>query len=137
MSECRWLWTNSENGLATCSITLRHSVLARLGQTLFAEDLVSCEDWEFEMRLYHLCRVVVLPEVWAWVRRLDDGARLGRTAPGKPPSREEQMSLLRDRLKVIERSHWFTELDAYLAAELERFREDTARQLAQFAKSEQ
>lgn len=90
-----------------------------------------------EMRLYHLCRVVVLPEVWAWVRRLDDGARLGRTAPGKPPSREEQMSLLRDRLKVIERSHWFTELDAYLAAELERFREDTARQLAQFTKSEQ
>lgn len=47
------------------------------------------------------------------------------------------MSLLRDRLKVIERSHWLSELDAYLAAELERFREDTARQLAQFAKSQQ
>ena len=64
-------------------------------------------------------------------------ARDSATARGKPPSREEQMSLLRNSLKVIERSHWFTELDAYLAAELERFREDTARQLAQFAKSEQ
>lgn len=137
MSECRWLWTNSQNGVATCSITLRRRALARLGETLFAEDLVSCEDWELEMRIYHLCRVVVLPEVWAWVRRLDDGARLGRAVPGQPPTREQEIGLLRDRLKVMERSHWLSGLDADLAAELERFRDDTARQLARFAKSEQ
>jgi glycosyltransferase involved in cell wall biosynthesis len=137
MSECKWLWTNSENGLATCSLTLRRSVLARLGDTLFAEDLVSCEDWELEMRLYHLCRVVVLPEVWAWVRRLDDGVRLGRAAPGQPPTREQEICLLRDRLKVIERAHWLTGLDADLAAELERFRDYNVRRLAGFAKSEQ
>jgi glycosyltransferase involved in cell wall biosynthesis len=137
MSECRWLWTNSQNGVATCSLTLRRSALARLGETLFAEDLVSCEDWELELRVYHLCRVVVLPEVWSWVRRLDDGARLGRATPGKPPTREEEMCLLRDRLKVVERSHWLTGLDSYLVAELERFREDTARRLAGFAQSEQ
>jgi glycosyltransferase involved in cell wall biosynthesis len=136
MGECRWLWTNSQNGVATCSITLRRGALTLLGETLFAEDLVSCEDWELEMRIYHLCRVVVLPEVRAWVRRLDDGARLGRTAPGKPPTREEEIGLLRDRLKVVERSHWLTGLDSHLAAELERFREDTARQLARFAESE-
>jgi hypothetical protein len=88
------------------------------------------------MRIYHLCRVVVLPEVCAWVRRLDDGARLGRTAPGKSPTRGQEIGLLRDRLKVIERSHWLSGLDADLAAELERFRDDTARQLAQFAKEE-
>ena len=137
VNECQWLWTNSQNGVAMCSITLRRSVLARLGETLFAEDLVSCEDWELEMRVYHLCRVVVLPEVWAWVRRLDDGARLGRAAPGKPPTREQEIGLLRDRLKVMERSHWLTGLGADLAAELERFRDDTARQLAQFTKFEQ
>lgn len=137
MSECRWLWTNSQNGVATCSITLRRSALARLGETLFAEDLISCEDWELEMRLYHLCRVVVLPEVWAWIRRLDDGSRLGRATPGKPRTREQEIGLLRDRLTVVERSHWLTGLDSYLAVELERFRQDTARQLASFAKSEQ
>ena len=137
MSECRWLWTNSQNGVATCSITLRRSALARLGGTLFAEDLVSCEDWELEMRIYHLCRVVVLPEVWAWVRRLDDGARLGRAAPGKPPTREQEIGLLRDRLKVMERLHWLTGLDADLTAELERFRDNNARQLARLAKFEQ
>ena len=48
-----------------------------------------------------------------------------------------QVGLLRDRLTVMERSHWLTGLDAYLAAELERFRDDTARQLAQFTKFEQ
>jgi len=137
MSECRWLWTNSQNGVATCSITLRRRVLARLGDTLFAEDLVSCEDWELEMRIYHQGRVVVLPEVWAWIRRLDDGARLGRAVPGKPPTREQEIGLLRDRLKVVERSHWLSGLDAHLADELERFRDDTVRQLAQLAKFEQ
>lgn len=137
MSECRWLWTNSQNGVATCSITLRRRALPRLGGTLFAEDIASCEDWEFEMRLYHLCRVVVMPEVWSHIRRFDDGSRAGRAVPGKPRTREQEIGLLRDRLKVMERSHWLSGLDAYLADELERFRVDTARQLARFAKSEQ
>lgn len=133
INECQWLWTNSQNGVAMCSITLRRSVLDRLGEEWFAEDLVSCEDWELEMRVYHLCRVVALPQVLAWVRRLDDGVRLGRAAPGKPPTREEQMGLLRDRLKVMDRSHWLSGLTGDLAAELERFRDDTTRQLALIA----
>jgi glycosyltransferase involved in cell wall biosynthesis len=130
INECQWLWTNSQNGVAMCSITLRRSALDRLGEKWFAEDLISCEDWELEMRVYHLCQVVALPEVWAWVRRLDDGVRLGRAAPGKPPTRAQEIGYLRDRLKVLERSHWLRGLRADLAAELERFREDTVRQLA-------
>ena len=137
LSECKWLWTNSQNGVATCSITLRRSALARMGRTLFGEDLVCCEDWEFELRVYHSCRVVVLPEVWAQVRSFDDGTRIGRPLTQRARTREQQIVLLRDRLKVMERSHWLTGLDADLAAELERFRNDTARQLARFAKFEQ
>lgn len=132
-NECRWLWTNSLNGVAMCSITLRRSVLLCFEEPWFAEDLISCEDWELEMRIYNRCRVAVLPEVLAWVRRLDDGVRIGRAAPGKPPTREEQMGMLRDRLTVMERSHWLRELSADLAAELERFRNDTTHQLALFA----
>ncbi len=131
MSECRWLWTNSQNGVATCSITLRREVSARLGEKLFAEDLTCCEDWEFEMRVYHMCRVVVLPEVWASVRRFDDGARLrARARPGRPPTRRQRIGLLRDRLTVMARSDWLGGLDAHLAAELERYRVETAHQLA-------
>jgi hypothetical protein len=118
------------NGVARCSITLHRSGLDQIGDNWFAEDLVSCEDWELEMRIYHHWRIVALPEVWAWIRRLDDGVRLGRAAPGKPPTMEEEILYLRDRLKVIERSHWLRGLRSDLASELERFREDTVRQLA-------
>jgi len=137
LAECQWLWTNSQNTVATCSITLRRSVLARIGGKLFAEDLGSCEDWEFELRLYHSCRVVVLPEIWAHVRCFDDGSRLGRALTGNPTTREQEISLLRDRLKVMERSHWLSGLRADLAAELQRYRADTARKLAQFTNFEQ
>jgi glycosyltransferase involved in cell wall biosynthesis len=130
VSECDWLWTNSMNGVAMCSITLRRSLWERLGDVLFAEDLVTCEDWELEMRVYYLSRVVVLPEVWAWVRVFHDGSRVGRPTAGKLRTRAEEIGYLRDRLKVIERSHWLRGLKADLAAELERFREDTVRQLA-------
>lgn len=137
VSQCPWLWTNSQNGAAMISITLRRSASARLGESLFAEDIACCEDWEFQMRLYHKCRVVVLPEVWAHVRRYDDGTRPGRAVPGTSRTREQDMGLLRDRLTVMERAHWLTGLDEHLADELERFRGDTARQFARFAESEQ
>lgn len=130
VSECDWLWTNSMNGVAMCSITLRRSLLERLGATLFAEDLTTCEDWELEMRVYYLGKVVVLPEVWASVRLFDDGSRIGRATTGKQKTREQEIGYLRDRLKVMERSHWLRGLRTDLANELERYREDTTRQLA-------
>jgi len=134
--ECQWLWTNSMKAVQMSSLILRRKALAHLEGTLFAEDLLSCEDWEFQMRIYHRCRVVVLPEVWTWARCLDDGARLGRWDPGKPFTREQEVGLLRDRLTVMERSHWLTGLDTDLAAELERFRDDTTRQLTRIAEVE-
>ena len=78
------------------------------------------------MRLYHRCFVVVLPQVWSHVRRFMDGSRLGRGVPGRPPTREQELVLLRARLTVIERAHWLQGLDTHLASELERFRKDTA-----------
>lgn len=132
-SECRWLWTNSLNGVAMCSITVRRGVLERMEEAWFPEDLITCEDWEFEMRVYHRCEVVAIPQVYSWVRRVDDGVRIGRAAPGKPPTREEVMGVLRDRLKVMERSHWLSDLSSDLAAELERYRDENRRQLTQLA----
>ena len=76
-NDCHWLWTNSMNTVHTCSITVRRDALLQLGEKLFAEDLVCCEDWEFQMRLYHSCRVVVLPQVWSHVRRFVDASQNG------------------------------------------------------------
>ena len=124
--DCAWLWTNSTSTAHTCGITVRRSVLAQLGRTLFAEDLSCCEDWEFQMRLYQLGRIVILPDVYSWVRRFDDDSRLGRGIPGTPPTREQELMLLQARLTVIERSRpWLEGLRADLAIELERFRVET------------
>ncbi len=128
-SECDWLWTNSTNTVHTCSVTVRREALERIGPRLFAEDLDCCEDWEFQMRVCHLCRVVVLPTVLAHVRRFDDDSRNGRGIPGRKPTREQELILLRDRLTVIQRAHWLTDLEPPLAAELERFRSETERGL--------
>ena len=124
-SDCRWLWTNSMNTVHTCSIIVRHKALMRLGEKLFAEDLVCCEDWEFQMRLYHSCHVVVLPEVWSHVRRFVDASRVGRGVPGRPTTPEQELVLLRSRLTVMQRTH-LQGLDKNLAAEFERFRTKTA-----------
>jgi glycosyltransferase involved in cell wall biosynthesis len=129
--ECGWLWTNSTLTAHTCGVTVRREVLAQLGRRLFADDLRCCEDWEFQMRVYHLDRVVVLPEVYSSVRRFNDGLRLGRGIPGQERTREQELMLLRARLAVIERSKsWLHRVSADLAAELERFRTETEAQLA-------
>ena len=127
--DCAWLWTNSMNTVHTCSITVRRKALLKLGEGLFAEDLVCCEDWEFQMRLYHSCCVVVLPQVWSHVRRFNDESRSGRAVPGRPATWEQEEILLRARLTVMERAGWLAGLDSHLATELARFREDTVAKL--------
>jgi glycosyltransferase involved in cell wall biosynthesis len=124
--DCHWLWTNSTNTAHTCSITVRREALLKLGERLFAEDLVCCEDWEFQMRLYHSCRVVVLPQVWSHVRRFVDPSRTGRGVPGRPTTPEQELVLLQSRLTVMERADWLQGLNTHLASELERFRSKTA-----------
>jgi hypothetical protein len=108
---------------------VRREALLKLGERLFAEDLVCCEDWEFQIRLYHSCRVVVLPQVWSHVRRFNDDSRLGRAVPGQPGTSDQEELLLRSRLTVMDRADWLTGLEAHLATELERFRDDTVGRL--------
>ncbi len=130
ISEINWLWTNSMKGVAMSSVTVRRDILNSIGQAWFPEDLTTCEDWEFEMRVYHRCPVIALPRVYSWVRLIDDGTRIGRAA-GKPQTPEQLIGVLSDRLKVMERSHWLSGLRNDLATELERYRDETRSQLAQ------
>jgi glycosyltransferase involved in cell wall biosynthesis len=132
LSECAWLWTNWQNTLAMCSITLRRSTLARVGLPMFSEDLSTCEDWDLELRLYKKCRVFVLPQVLAHVRRIDDGARPGRPFPGRPHTPSQEVKMLRDRLNVLERSLNLGGLAPDLFRELERGRFITVEQLTRY-----
>jgi len=60
---------------STCCLTLRRAALPRLGHPPFDPALLSHEDWDFEIRMYHTCKVLVHPRVLAQVRRFDDGTR--------------------------------------------------------------
>ncbi len=128
-AECDWLWTNSTKTVHTCCVTVRREALARLGSKLFAEDLDCCEDWEFQMRVCHLCRVIVLPKVLAHVRRFDDDSRNGRGIPGRKQTAQQEQMLLRDRLAVMRRATWLRDLEGPLAAELQRFQLETENKL--------
>jgi glycosyltransferase involved in cell wall biosynthesis len=128
--ECNWLWTNSTLTAHTCGITVRRKIAEQLNWHLFAEDLPCCEDWEFQLRVFHLGGVFVLPKVFEFVRRFNDDSRLGRGIPGQERTREQELMLVRARLVVIERSKsWLHGLRPDLAAELERFRLETEAQL--------
>ena len=135
ISECDWLWTNSMNGVAMSSVTVHREVLDCMGPEWFPEDLVTCEDWEFEMRVYHGYPVIALPQIYTWVRLLDDGTRVGRAA-GEPRTPEQLIGVLSDRLTVMDRSDWLSDLRNDLACELERYRDETRSQLAEFALEE-
>jgi glycosyltransferase involved in cell wall biosynthesis len=131
LSECDWLWGHWRNTVTICSFTLRREALARLGEPLFPEDVIAGEDWELEMRIYNQCCVAALPEVWTHVRRYDDGTRPGRACPGKPPTHEQELDVLRLKLKILERTLRLDGLREETTAELERCRAITAQQLAQ------
>ncbi|HKS10317.1 MAG TPA: glycosyltransferase [Pyrinomonadaceae bacterium] len=132
VNDCGWLWTNSTITAHMCGITVRRTALTKLGPKLFAEDLSCCEDWEFQMRLYSLGQVAVLPEIYSSVRRFNDGSRHGRGIPGQTTTREQEIALLRARLTVMERAQtWMRDLRADRAEELKRFYKETEERLLQ------
>lgn len=130
LSESGWLWGHWRNTITICSFTLRREVLSRLGEPLFPEDVIAGEDWELEMRIYNRRRVAVLPEVWTHVRRYDDGTRPGRACPGKPPTHEQELDVLRLKLKILERTLRLDGLREEIASEIESCRAVTEQQLA-------
>lgn len=132
LDDCPWLWGHWQNTITICSMTLRRTTLARLGEPLFPEDVIAGEDWDLEMRVYHQCRVAVLPEVLAHIRRFDDGTRPGRASPGKPATLEQTLSALHLKIKILDRTLKLEGLGADIASELERCRSITAQQLARY-----
>jgi glycosyltransferase involved in cell wall biosynthesis len=131
LDDCGWVWGHWSKTVAMCSFTVRRKALARLGEPVFLEGLVAGEDWEMEMRLYNQCCVVVLPEVRSHVRRFDDGTRIGRHIPGTVPTPSQQISVLRAKLTILERTLKLSGLAANITTELEQCRFLAAQQLAQ------
>lgn len=79
VADCPPLWAR-QSLFSTCCLTIRREALARLGAPPFDPRLRSHEDWDLEVRMYHLCRVAIMPLVLARVRRFEDGTRAGRAS---------------------------------------------------------
>ena len=107
--------------VSTCCLTLRREALAKLGAPPFDPRLRTHEDWDLEVRMYHLCAVAVLPQVLARVRRFRDGTRTGRGSDWEQ---------LRMRYDVLARLRRLPPLSHRATREVRAQRADAARQLA-------
>ena len=122
VSESDWLWTNCENSVATCSITLKRNLLPFLGIPLFAEDLISCEDWELELKLYQFCQVRITTELLAHVRSFTDATRVERAATNTARTHAQTICLLQNRKTVMARIQLAPHLPKKLHQEYQRMR---------------
>ena len=107
------LWLQGSR-FATCSLTLR-------GREFFDPALARFEDWEWEIRLFHHRRILVLPRLLSHIRRFDDGTRL--RMPGADPSPEESRRDLEVELAILERAlalGWPEEIEAEIRAKCVR-----------------
>lgn len=87
---------------ATSSLTIRRHCLEKLGEAVFDTRLSFFEDWDFEIRLLRICKILVVPKVLASIRRYPDGTRANRPMPGCDPAPQQVQDALRAQLQVLE-----------------------------------
>jgi glycosyltransferase involved in cell wall biosynthesis len=90
--------------VSTCCLTVLRTALERLGPDPFDLSLKGNEDWDFEIRLYHVSRVVICPRVLAVVRRYYDATRLERGMPNQPRTPEQQHLRLDREVRILQKS---------------------------------
>jgi glycosyltransferase involved in cell wall biosynthesis len=104
---------------ATCSLTIRRETLDKIGLPLFDTSLETHEDLDFAIRMQHCCSIMVLPKIFARVRRFDDGSRVGRPVPGTEYPPEVKRVHASRRYRVFERAlrlRWPDGAKSYLNA---------------------
>jgi glycosyltransferase involved in cell wall biosynthesis len=117
---------------ATCCMTLKRRVLRRLGREPFDVSLRAFEDWDFEIRLLRISRVLILPEVLAKVRRFDDATRFGRPLPGQAYTPDQHRIAMHQRLRILEKTLAMGGWSEDVLAQLHKAKRALAEQLASF-----
>jgi len=74
---------------STCCVILTRAALEAIGTPVFDFTLPANEDWDFEIRMYQACAVLVCPRVLARVRRYPDNTRGNRAIPGTKATDEQ------------------------------------------------
>jgi hypothetical protein len=127
VSACDLRWVERSLCSTSC-MTLTRRAIEGLGRPLFDARLPSHEDWDLEVRLYHLFEVAVCRRVLASVRRFPDHTRRLRGT-----SRDH---LLRQH-RVLRRARRLAPPSAAIAEAIRRRRRDLARGFAAQAEGRQ
>ncbi len=106
---------------STCCLTLRRAALSRVGHPPFDPTLRWHEDWEFEIRMYHACKVLIHRQVLAQVRRFDDGTR---------GDRGDARDFFRTQYGILGRMKHLPPLSAAVTARTRARRRELAHRLA-------
>ncbi|HEY6350696.1 MAG TPA: glycosyltransferase family A protein [Candidatus Angelobacter sp.] len=114
---------------ATSSLIIRRSCLESLGDPLFDPRLRFFEDWDLEIRLLSISRILIVPKVLASIRRYPDGTRANRATPGKDLTPEQVQDALRVRLQVLQNAIALGGWPNSIARELEEVRNGIRNQL--------
>ena len=87
----------------TSSITLRRSVMDRIGAPVFDERFRVDEDWDFEFRLFLSCRVLLINQCLCHYRVVNDGTRHYYSIRGQTKSSRELQYLYQTKILILER----------------------------------
>jgi glycosyltransferase involved in cell wall biosynthesis len=123
------LWTRRKT-FATCCLTIRRAALERLGQPPFDTSLRTHQDWDFAIRVIHSCKVMVLPQITARVRRFNDGSRPGRPLPGTPYPPAVKRVMAYRRYRIFEKAQSMKGWPDEVIPHIENARSEAARELA-------
>ncbi|HEX5732695.1 MAG TPA: glycosyltransferase family A protein [Blastocatellia bacterium] len=123
------LWTRRKP-FATCCLTITHTALERLGQPSFDTSLPTHQDWDFVIRMIHSCKVIVLPDSTAIVRRFNDGTRVGRPLPGTPYPPAVKRVMAQRRYRIFEKAQNMKGWPDEVVPHIEQARSEAAREFA-------
>jgi glycosyltransferase involved in cell wall biosynthesis len=98
---------------STCCLILERGVLETVGRPVFEPALGANEDWDFEIRMYQACEVLVYPRVLGKVRRYPDNTRGGRALPGTKPTVEQLIGAATRHRNIMRRAQCLPGLTQY------------------------
>jgi hypothetical protein len=80
--------------------------------------------------MHRACRVLIVPQVFAHVRRFNDGTRVSRPLPGTPYPPEVERAMMYHRYRILNRALAMEGWPKEVVKEVESVAGETARKMA-------
>ena len=117
---------------STCCLILKRPVLDAVAQPVFTTAMEANEDWDFEIRMYQVCEVLVCPRILARVRRYPDHTRGNRAIPGTIATVEQLRAGAVRHKRIMERARTLQGLTPDQTRKIEEKLEELELKIADF-----